>query len=81
MGSGEQQVAELAETIRRADCDAVLIATPVDLRRLFEMRQPTARLTYRFEVRGTPTLDDLLRSFLQQALAAAAQRRGEYQKP
>ena len=76
MGYGDQQVADLAQTIADAECDAVLIATPVDLRRLFPIRQPTVRLTYGFEVCGTPTLDDILRPFIQQALAASAQSRG-----
>jgi predicted GTPase len=60
VGYGEGQLAELAQTIRQADCDAVLIATPVDLRRLFPIRQPAARLTYEFRLRGEPDLERLL---------------------
>lgn len=81
MGYGDKQVAELAQTIAGTECDAVLIATPVDLRRLFQIRQPTVRLTYGFEVRGTPTLDDILRPFVQQALVSFARSRGAHGEP
>lgn len=65
MGYGETQVAELAETIRRADCDVVVVATPVDLRRMIEIRQPTVRVTYAYADRGSPTLEDALTPFLR----------------
>jgi len=69
MGYGEEQVAALAATIGRTPCDAVLIATPVDLRRLFEIQRPVARLTYDFVVRGEPTLEALLEPVVKQARA------------
>lgn len=67
MGYGAAQIAELAATIRHAACDVVLIATPVDLRRVLEIAQPVCRLTYEFRERGTPTFDDVLRPFIDQA--------------
>jgi predicted GTPase len=67
MGYGEEQLSELAETINRADCDAVLVATPVDLRRLFRIRQPVVRASYSFQLRGEPTLEMLLAPIIRQA--------------
>ncbi len=67
MGYGAAQIAELAATIRRVVCDVVLIATPVDLRRVLDIAQPVCRLTYEFRERGTPTFDDILRPFIEQA--------------
>ncbi|MDH5641480.1 MAG: cyclic 2,3-diphosphoglycerate synthase [Nitrospira sp.] len=52
MGYGPAQLHDLEQTIRRVACDLVLIATPVDLRRLIKIGQPTARVTYRFEEIG-----------------------------
>ena len=49
MGYGAQQLRDLEQTIKGVDCDLVLIATPVDLRRLITIRQPTCRVTYGFE--------------------------------
>jgi predicted GTPase len=60
MGYSEEQRAELAATIAAAGPDAVLIATPVDLRRLIEIRVPAYRVTYELEEVGRPTLADVL---------------------
>ncbi len=46
MGYGEAQVAELAETIRRTPCDAVVIGTPIDLRRVLKIDKPAVRVRY-----------------------------------
>lgn len=46
MGYGDKQVAELEETIRKVPCDAVLVGTPIDLRRVVKIDQPAVRVTY-----------------------------------
>lgn len=46
MGYGDDQVAELEETIRKVPCDTVLVGTPIDLRRVVTIDQPSARVTY-----------------------------------
>ncbi|TMK54592.1 MAG: GTPase [Actinobacteria bacterium] len=60
MGYSDEQVADLAETINRTPADVVVIATPVDLRRLAELKKPAARVTYELEEEGSPTLADVL---------------------
>lgn len=60
MGYGAIQIQELEETIKGVDCDLVIIATPVDLRRIISIRQPTCRVTYEFEEIGRPTLREVL---------------------
>lgn len=60
MGYGPDQIRDLEQTINRVDCDLVLIATPVDLRRLISIRQPTCRVSYEFEPRDGALLNDLL---------------------
>lgn len=64
MGYGAQQVRDLEETIRGVDCDLVIIATPVDLRRIMRIDQPTCRVTYEFSDRGRPTLREALNPFI-----------------
>jgi predicted GTPase len=59
MGYGDEQTAELAETIARSDADVVLIGTPIDLRRLIEIDRPALRVRYRLEEIGEPTLDTI----------------------
>jgi predicted GTPase len=62
MGYGQQQVADLAETINRTDADLVLIATPVDLTRLIKMNKPSQRVRYELQEIGQPTLAELLQA-------------------
>jgi predicted GTPase len=46
MGYGETQVRDLERTISAVDCDLVLVATPIDLTRLIDIRQPHMRIGY-----------------------------------
>ncbi len=64
MGYGEEQIRDLAETIRHSNAEAVVIATPVDLTRLIEFDAPTARVVYELEEKGPPTLEDVIREKL-----------------
>jgi len=46
MGYGEAQVRDLEVTVDAVDCDLVLVATPIDLTRLIEIRKPNMRIGY-----------------------------------
>ena len=60
LGYGDRQIAELQATIERVDCDAVVIGTPIDLRRIIDIRQPTVRASYSWEDAGEPGLAELV---------------------
>jgi predicted GTPase len=60
MGYGAKQIADLEETINSADVDLVVIATPIDLTRVLQIKHPMQRVRYEFQAIGTPTLADLL---------------------
>jgi len=60
MGYGEEQVKDLQETIAKTECDAVVIGTPIDLRRIIEIKQPSTRVTYSLQEIGTPNLETIL---------------------
>jgi len=62
MGYGGQQVADLAETINNTPCDLVIIATPIDLRRVIEIHRPTQRVRYELQEIGQPNLVDVLKN-------------------
>ncbi len=49
MGYAPEQVRELKETIERSPCDVVLIATPIDLRRLLDLGKESVRIGYEIE--------------------------------
>jgi len=49
MGYGDKQMAELEATINAADCDLVLIGTPIDLGQLLTIDKPTMRVRYELD--------------------------------
>lgn len=64
MGYGKQQIEELEQTINASPAELVLIGTPIDLRRLIDIRHPSHRVYYDLQEIGRPTLEDALRPFL-----------------
>ncbi len=46
MGYGDAQVRDLEATVNAVDCDLVLVATPIDLTRLIDIRKPHLRIGY-----------------------------------
>lgn len=65
MGYGEQQVIDLEKTIEATPCDAVVIATPIDLNRIVKINKPTVKVGYDLQEIGRPDLDDVLEDFLK----------------
>jgi predicted GTPase len=64
MGYGEQQVKDLERTINDTECDAVIIGTPIDLRRVVKIAHPCTRVYYDLQEIGQPTLVDALKRYL-----------------
>jgi len=61
MGYGEQQVKDLEATINRTPCDSVIIATPIDLRKIASIVKPSTRVTYELREIGDVNLQDVLK--------------------
>jgi len=61
MGYGEQQIKDLEETINATECDAVVIATPIDLRRIININKPAAQVKYELQEIGRPTIAYVLK--------------------
>jgi predicted GTPase len=64
LGYGAKQIAELEATINAAPVDLVLIATPIDLRRIVKIKHPTVRVRYDLKEVGQPTVADILKERL-----------------
>ncbi|MEW6243483.1 MAG: cyclic 2,3-diphosphoglycerate synthase [Bacillota bacterium] len=64
MGYGQNQIAELRETINAVDCDTVIIATPIDLRRVADFVHPAVRVRYELQEIGKPDLVDVISPIL-----------------
>ena len=67
VGYGEKQIAELKATIDGTPCDAVVIGTPIDLRRVMTIDKATVRAKYELKVLGSVTLEEVLEEFLQKS--------------
>lgn len=67
VGYGDKQIAELKATIDSTPCDAVVIGTPIDLRRVMTIDKPTVRAKYELKVLGPVTLEEILEEFLQRS--------------
>ncbi|MDD3095584.1 MAG: cyclic 2,3-diphosphoglycerate synthase [Candidatus Neomarinimicrobiota bacterium] len=64
MGYGEQQMKDLEKTVAKTDCDAVVIGTPIDLRRVIRLDKPSVRVSYELQEIGKPDLKMLLEILL-----------------
>jgi predicted GTPase len=60
IGYGARQILELQETINRSEAEVVIVATPIDLTRIMQVKSPMQRVRYELQVIGVPTLSDLL---------------------
>ena len=60
MGYGARQMKDLEKTIDNSDCDSVVIGTPIDLRRIIDIKKPCARVDYDLQVIGKPDLGDII---------------------
>ena len=64
MGYSDAQRKELADTINSSDADVVLIATPIDLRKVIDIEKPAVRASYSLKEITEPTLSDVLKDRL-----------------
>jgi predicted GTPase len=64
MGYSEAQINDLEQTINAADCDAVVIGTPIDLTRIITINKPATRVRYGIKEIGDATLEAVVDEFL-----------------
>ncbi|NLO12075.1 MAG: GTPase [Candidatus Cloacimonetes bacterium] len=63
MGYSEQQIKDLEATINACECDSVIIGTPIDLRRIVNIKHPACQVEYELQEIGRPTIADVLKDF------------------
>lgn len=63
MGYAENQIKDLEQTINKIPCDTVIIGTPIDLRRIINIKKPAVRISYELQEIGRPNLRDILSEF------------------
>ena len=75
MGYSKEQIRDMEKTINACPCDVVVVATPIDLRRLVSMKRPAVRVGYELEEIGRPKLEDVIRGCLERLEASGLKRR------
>jgi len=80
MGYFGKQVLDLEKTINKTDCDSVIIATPIDLRRVVNIKKPATRVFYDLQEIGDPTLADILNEAFKPAKKAKAKTKAKSKK-
>jgi predicted GTPase len=65
MGYSADQRKDLEDTINSSDADIVLIATPIDLRKICNLTKPAIRASYELHEVSSPTLADILKERLK----------------
>jgi predicted GTPase len=77
MGYGDKQVKDLEKTIARAEADSVVIGTPIDLRKVINIKKPSTRVRYELQEIGVPTLGMVLSEFFQPAKKKQASKKSK----
>jgi predicted GTPase len=65
MGYGDEQIAELQETIQKSNAEVVVVGTPIDLVRLIEIDKPVVKVSYDLALDEADVLDDMLQSAIE----------------
>ncbi len=68
MGYSPKQIEDLEKTINKTPCDAVIVATPIDLSRLVKFTKPNTRVYYSLQEIGKPDLRTVIDSFIEAKL-------------
>ncbi len=75
MGYFGKQLIDMEKTINRTECDSVIIATPIDLRRVVKIKKPATRVFYDLQEIGDPTVASVLKGFFKPAAKAKKVRK------
>ena len=65
MGYGKRQIRELEETINNAECDTIILGTPINLAKLIKINKPYTKVRYELKETGRPNLEDILQKTFQ----------------
>jgi len=68
MGYSKKQLEDLRLTLEAVDCDLILSATPVNLRRLLHLHKPLLQVHYEFVEQNPPALENHILAWLQDVI-------------
>jgi len=56
---------DMETTVNKTDCDSVIVATPIDLSRIINIKKPNTRVYYDLQEIGTPNLEEIVAQFVK----------------
>jgi len=65
LGYGHKQVRELQRSINNTPADAIVIATPVDLRKFLKLNKPAVKVNYELKEKSGPKLQMIIKKHLR----------------
>jgi predicted GTPase len=60
MGYSDKQIKDLEDTLNAVDCESVVVATPIDLARIVNIKKPYVRVRYELDDFSSPNLKDII---------------------
>src|SRR5437868_4842581 len=75
MGYSKEQIRDMEKTINACECDVVVVATPIDFRKLVHLKRPAVRVGYELEEIGRPKLEELIAECLDRLTASGEKGR------
>ncbi|MCC6014326.1 MAG: GTPase, partial [Desulfurococcaceae archaeon] len=64
-GYSPEQIADLNETLRRMDVDAIILGTPADISKLIKVGVPVVKVYWELKVVEGPSIGELVEEFLE----------------
>lgn len=64
LGYGSRQIKELEKSLNRTPADAIVMATPVDLRKFMKLNKPAAQVAYELREKSGPRLAKIIDKFI-----------------
>jgi predicted GTPase len=68
MGYNNQQIEDMEETLKKAECDIIVNGSPIDLTKLINHNKPIIKVTYDIEPIKSPTIEEVLDDFIKKFL-------------
>ena len=68
MGYNDQQIKDMEDTLNKAEAEVIIDGSPIDLGKLIKSNKPIVRVNYDIEALKSPTIENILDTFIEKNL-------------
>ena len=68
MGYNDQQIKDMEDTLNKAEAEVIIDGSPIDLEKLIKSNKPIVRVSYDIEAIKSPTIEEVLDTFINRFL-------------